>query len=117
MDRRGFFKLFGAGVAGIALEQAIPLGRVWSFPSKIVLPKPWQKDAIDLALRGDYTAFRVGDTIRIVIPQRWVVRDLISQDIRAIPPVVPLYKSFIVAGSKNGMLCVEPYPQKNDLDL
>jgi hypothetical protein len=38
MDRRGFFKLFGAAVAGIALEQAIPLGRVWSFPTNIVLP-------------------------------------------------------------------------------
>lgn len=40
MDRRGFFKLFGAGVAGIALEQAIPLGRVWSFPSRIVVALP-----------------------------------------------------------------------------
>ena len=38
MDRRKFFKLFGIGVAGIALEQAIPLGRVWSFPSEIVVP-------------------------------------------------------------------------------
>lgn len=28
--------MFGAGVAGLALEQAIPFGRVWSFPSKIV---------------------------------------------------------------------------------
>jgi hypothetical protein len=36
MNRRGFLGLFTAGVAGIALEQAIPLGRVWSFPSKIV---------------------------------------------------------------------------------
>jgi hypothetical protein len=34
-DRRGFLKMFTGGVAGIALEQAIPLGRVWSFPSKI----------------------------------------------------------------------------------
>ena len=37
MDRRSFLKWFSAGVAGIALEQAIPLGRVWSFPSKIVI--------------------------------------------------------------------------------
>jgi len=41
MNRRGFFKLFGLGVAGIALEQAIPLGRVWSFPTEII-PKPTQ---------------------------------------------------------------------------
>jgi hypothetical protein len=40
MDRRGFLKLFSAGVAGIALEQAIPLGRVWSFPKKIVIASP-----------------------------------------------------------------------------
>jgi hypothetical protein len=27
-------------VAGVALNEAIPLGRVWSFPSKIVVPPP-----------------------------------------------------------------------------
>lgn len=37
MNRRGFFKALGAVVGGIAVEQAIPLGRVWSFPSKIVV--------------------------------------------------------------------------------
>lgn len=40
MDRRKFLGLFSAGVAGIALEQAIPLGRLWSFPKKIVIAKP-----------------------------------------------------------------------------
>ena len=35
MNRRNFLSLFSAGVAGIALEQAIPLGRVWSFPKEI----------------------------------------------------------------------------------
>ena len=38
MDRRGFLGLLGMGVAGIALEQAIPFNRVWSFPKKIVIP-------------------------------------------------------------------------------
>lgn len=38
MNRRGFLGLLGAAVAGIALQEAIPLGRVWSFPSKIVIP-------------------------------------------------------------------------------
>lgn len=36
MERRNFLRLFGGAVAGIALDQAIPLGRVWSFPKKIV---------------------------------------------------------------------------------
>lgn len=29
----------GLGVAGLALEEAIPLGRVWSFPKEIIIPK------------------------------------------------------------------------------
>jgi hypothetical protein len=39
MNRRRFFELLGMGVAGIALEQAIPFNRVWSFPKDIVLAK------------------------------------------------------------------------------
>lgn len=38
MNRRGFLGGLAALVAGVAIEQAIPLGRVWSFPSKIVIP-------------------------------------------------------------------------------
>jgi hypothetical protein len=37
MDRRNFFKMLGAGIAGIALKEAIRFGRVWSFPSNIVV--------------------------------------------------------------------------------
>jgi hypothetical protein len=37
MNRRDLFKGFGAIVAGVAIEQAIPLGRIWSFPSQIVI--------------------------------------------------------------------------------
>jgi hypothetical protein len=40
MDRRKFILLMSASAAGIALDQAIPFGRVWSFPSKIVIAKP-----------------------------------------------------------------------------
>jgi len=40
MNRRNFLSLFSAGLAGIALEQAIPLGRGWSFPKQIVLGLP-----------------------------------------------------------------------------
>ncbi|HZW05391.1 MAG TPA: hypothetical protein VFF58_00655 [Candidatus Nitrosotalea sp.] len=40
MERRRFLQLLGLGVGGIALEQAIPLGRVWSFPKEIVIARP-----------------------------------------------------------------------------
>lgn len=35
MNRRGFLKGLGALVGGIAIEQAIPFNRVWSFPKEI----------------------------------------------------------------------------------
>jgi hypothetical protein len=44
MDRRQFLRGFGALIGGIALEQAIPFGRVWSFPSVIqprAMPSYW----------------------------------------------------------------------------
>lgn len=52
MNRRNFLGLFGAGVAGIAIEQAIPFGRVWSFPKEIV---------------------RIGSIIQFRMPQRYLV--------------------------------------------
>lgn len=52
MNRRSFFKLFGAGAATLALSEAIPFGRVWSFPSKIVVPKVV---AVDLACYSDFS--------------------------------------------------------------
>ena len=36
MNRRGFIKSLGFLVGGITLNEAIPFGRVWSFPSNIV---------------------------------------------------------------------------------
>lgn len=35
MDRRNFLKSLGALVGGIALEQAVPFGRVYSFPKEL----------------------------------------------------------------------------------
>jgi len=103
MDRRKFFSLLGAGVAGIALEQAIPLGRVWSFPSKIVVPKP----VVPLTIMGEYAAshFRVGDTIRIAMPQRFIVRELV--DLR---PPVSRYENFVVTESNGLVIGLEPIP-------
>jgi hypothetical protein len=37
MDRRLFLQILGIGVGGVALEQAIPFGRVWSFPKEIIV--------------------------------------------------------------------------------
>jgi hypothetical protein len=37
MDRRGFLSLIGLGVGGVVIDQAIPLGRMWSFPKNIVI--------------------------------------------------------------------------------
>ena len=49
--------LFGASVAGVALGEASPLNRVWSFPSKIVVPK----------------RELVGSLIEIRMPQCWAL--------------------------------------------
>ena len=69
MDRRGFLKFFSAGVAGIALERAIPLGRVWSFPKEIVV------GGVDYAFGLDATVI-VARTFRI--PQRFEIGDIVS---------------------------------------
>lgn len=52
--------MLGAGVAGIALEQAIPFSRVWSFPKKIVVP--------------EYAGFDVG-RLDIRVPQRFLITE------------------------------------------
>ena len=40
MNRRNFLTSLAATVAGIALNEAIPFNRVWSFPKKIMIAKP-----------------------------------------------------------------------------
>lgn len=89
MNRRGFLSLLGLGIAGVALEQAIPLGRVWSFPKEIVIARPGNRfytmteiyaevDALmvsnfethrvdKLYLAGKYwpTLFSVGDRVEV----------------------------------------------------
>ena len=40
MDRRRFLGLLGIGGASLALGEAIPLGRVWSFPKQLVIAQP-----------------------------------------------------------------------------
>jgi hypothetical protein len=72
MNRRSFFRFLGAGAATLALSEAIPFGRVWSFPSKIVVPE--QLSTIYFFAQP----LRIGSTIRIRFPQRWIVRDGLS---------------------------------------
>lgn len=45
-SRRGFLRNIGFGIGGIALEQAVPLGRVWSFPKTITLSTSERIDQI-----------------------------------------------------------------------
>jgi hypothetical protein len=42
MERRKFLALLGLSAGAAAVEQAVPLGRVWSFPKQIVLATPAQ---------------------------------------------------------------------------
>lgn len=84
MNRRNFLSLFSAGVAGIALEQAIPLGRVWSFPKKIIIPQFLSNGTIGRCFGFDVydeefaKSFKIGTTIRVRLPQRFIVRDYIG---------------------------------------
>ena len=77
MNRRNFLSLLSAGVAGIALEQAIPLGRVWSFPKEIVIPKAKPIKIPDEVICGFYRepaelGMNVGDIISIApYPQKF----------------------------------------------
>lgn len=78
MERRGFLKLFGGAVAGIALEQAIPLGRVWSFPKKIVVSDWAVPKSTFITVRELH--FQNGDIVTIAgIPRNFVVLDVKQQ--------------------------------------
>lgn len=83
MNRRGFLGLL-AGVAGIALDQAIPFNRVWSFPSEIVVP-PLAGLAFKIhwytpgEVEELYRKVKIGTTVRIRMPQRFIVRDYLRE--------------------------------------
>jgi hypothetical protein len=63
MDRRSFFRLGAAALAGAALKEAIPFGRVWSFPSKIVIAK---SGPVPLAMISDYQIMAEIEMISLV---------------------------------------------------
>jgi hypothetical protein len=76
VDRRSFIGLLGAGIAGIALEQAIPLGRVWSFPKEIVVANP------NLVM----SAATLGFMASIRMPQRYRVIRKIGESLYGVEP-------------------------------
>jgi hypothetical protein len=63
MDRRKFLSLFGPTLGGVALAPAIPLGRVWSFPRKLVIgpqiPHGWTLGDDGLLCFGGMSHFAV----------------------------------------------------------
>jgi hypothetical protein len=76
MNRRNFLSLLGIGIAGVALDRAIPFGRVWSFPKEIIVP--WFEPLNSPSESEFRKAFRVGSTIRVRIPQRFIIREYIG---------------------------------------
>lgn len=88
-DRRGFLKFLGLGVAGIALEEAIPFNRVWSFPKQIVVA-PESCDWV-----------RVTETwMRFRCPERYVVTRQIGDFLYEVEPATkPIAAPFRVIDS------------------
>ena len=93
MNRRGFLKMLGAVAGGIALNEAIPLNRVWSFPSKIVVPDTLLKvgDIITIAQSNQLLAFEIvareyTEALRKNLlklpsrPQRYTITNVITGD-------------------------------------
>jgi hypothetical protein len=103
MNRRSFFRFLGAGAATLALSEAIPFGRVWSFPSKIVVPLQ------PLSWGECFEApTRVGQTIRIRFPQHWIVRDF-GEYTPAI--ITPRAENFVVT-SLSPLRFDRPFPRQ-----
>ncbi len=54
MNRRTLIKSLGLLVAGIAVEQAIPKNRVWSFPKNIKITPACPGQVIPIVMGGRY---------------------------------------------------------------
>lgn len=70
MERRGFLKGLAALVGGIALEQAVPFGRVWSFPKEI--------KRLNFSRDAFLSLFPIGTMVHIRFPQVFFVRESIE---------------------------------------
>lgn len=80
MDRRRFLQLLTSGAAAAAVAPVIPFGRVWSFPTKIVLPFSSQ----NLALPADFELYDV----TIETGPSYEIGDILMLDGDAIPFVL-----------------------------
>lgn len=102
MERRRFLGLFAAGVAGVALDQAIPFNRVWSFPKNIVVPN---FVGIDLALGSDLTRF----TKWTRSCDRLEVGDIVTMNVVYAAP-----ETFIITGVFDCRFELEPQLRTSD---
>jgi hypothetical protein len=86
MNRRDLFKGLSALVAGIAVEQAVPLGRVWSFPTQIVRHQPGLYSvryiqAFDIMRGGMVHRLDIGRDHELAIPSQAVHRGIAYQNV------------------------------------
>jgi hypothetical protein len=108
MNRRNFLSLFSAGVAGIALEQAIPLGRVWSFPKEIVIPNfQWDDYSAQNFLRSTAPGmFDIGDVISLPAfgPELYVVSHVSEEgDVHILPQLTKTGGGIVAAHARRAI--------------
>lgn len=89
MERRSFLRGLAAIVGGLALEEAIPLGRVWSFPSKIIIPQK-QIEAVSIG-----HVLKMMESIRPHLPRLYVNENMLHHHLSSKHPESPINsKSF-----------------------
>jgi hypothetical protein len=59
MDRRNFLRAAAMTIGGIALDQAIPFGRIWSFP-KVIKPANYIRQTTHYMIADDILRRRAG---------------------------------------------------------
>lgn len=75
-DRRGFLRLLGGAAMAVAMEEAIPFGRVWSFPSRIVIANRLSMDELN-AVTIKYIEPILADNF--FTPDMWFLRAMEAQ--------------------------------------
>jgi hypothetical protein len=85
MNRRSFLQGLSALVGGVAIEQAIPFNRVWSFPKNIVIPNRYQ--IVDRKLTGvvSFTESELNAAVRMTASERLAAISEIIKKEYAIP--------------------------------